>query len=77
MSGRPHKPRSGQDRRKRDTGTPDGGEERRRTPERRLPVVEEISIEEFQRIMGADTSVPQTPNADEMPKSERDGNGKP
>jgi hypothetical protein len=45
------KPRSGQDRRKRDIGPPEGWKERRRNPERRLPEVEEISIAEFMRLM--------------------------
>lgn len=45
------KPRSGKDRRKRDVGPPVGWKERRRNPERRMPEVEEISVEEFMRLM--------------------------
>ncbi|BCB28531.1 hypothetical protein SKTS_34170 [Sulfurimicrobium lacus] len=52
MSGK-HKHRTGLDRRKRDAGPPAGWKERRRNPERRMPEVEEISIEEFQRLMQA------------------------
>lgn len=46
-----HKNRTGLDRRKCDIGPPAGWKERRRNPERRLPEVAEISIEEFNRIM--------------------------
>ncbi|MEN6584761.1 MAG: hypothetical protein ABFE02_01745 [Sulfuricella sp.] len=52
MSGK-HKHRTGLDRRKRDGGPPAGWKERRRNPERRMPEVEEISIEEFHRLMRA------------------------
>lgn len=45
------KPRSGQDRRKKDKGPPEGWKERRRNPERRMPEVEEISVAEFMRLM--------------------------
>lgn len=46
-----HKPRSGQDRRKKEQGPPEGWKERRRNPERRMPEVEEISIAEFKRLL--------------------------
>jgi len=65
MSGH-HKPRTGKDRRKKDIGPPAGWKERRRNPERRMPEVEEISVEEFKRIMllnGAST--PDLPASEE------------
>lgn len=46
-----YKPRSGQDRRSKDSGPSGGWKERRRNPERRMPEVEEISIAEFKRLM--------------------------
>ena len=45
------KPRSGRDRRKRDIGPPSGWKERRRSAERRMPEVEELSVAEFMRLM--------------------------
>jgi hypothetical protein len=68
MSGK-YKNRTGLDRRKRDSGPPAGWKERRRNPERRLPEVEEISIEEFNRLMQASgTSMPtQAESAEEKP----------
>lgn len=66
MSGK-HKQRTGLDRRKRDVGPPAGWKERRRTPERRMPEVEEISIEEFNRLMRINN--PATPD---QPGSEED-----
>lgn len=64
MSGK-HKQRTGLDRRKRDNGPPAGWKDRRRSPERRLPEVEEISIEEFKRLMEANG-----PATSEQPTSE-------
>ncbi|MDP2784890.1 MAG: hypothetical protein Q8O38_09920 [Sulfurimicrobium sp.] len=65
MSGN-HKNRTGLDRRKRDIGPPAGWKERRRNPERRLPEVEEISIEEFKRLMSANSpSTPDQPASEE------------
>jgi hypothetical protein len=65
MSGN-HKNRTGLDRRKRDSGPPAGWKERRRNPERRLPEVEEISIEEFNRLMQANgPSTPEQPASGE------------
>ena len=69
MSGE-HKKRTGLDRRKRDIGPPAGWKERRRTPERRLPEVEEISIEEFKRLMQSNVpSTPEQPAGEEEKKS--------
>lgn len=39
--------RAGHDRRELDVGPPYGTEERRQTPERRNPVVEEVEFDEF------------------------------
>ena len=58
------KPRSGQDRRKRDVGPPKGWKERRRNPERRLPEVEEISIAEFQLLMAGNKTPAPDRNAE-------------
>lgn len=43
--------RSSSDRRKEDMGPPDKSAERRLNPERRLPEVVEISVEEFMRLL--------------------------
>ncbi len=40
-------PRSGKDRRKVDLGPPPRREDRRRAPERRLPEVREVTIDDF------------------------------
>lgn len=65
MSGN-HKNRTGLDRRKRDSGAPAGWKERRRSTERRLPEVEEISIEEFNRHMQANAAAtPDQPASEE------------
>lgn len=65
MSGN-YKPRTGQDRRKKDIGPPAGWKERRRNPERRMPEVEEISVEEFKRIMLLNgSSTPDLPACEE------------
>lgn len=63
----PHsnKPRSGRDRRNKDLGPPEGWKERRRQPERRLPEVEEISIEEFKRLMNQNTQQTEVPPEEE------------
>lgn len=62
MSGK-HKQRTGLDRRKRDIGPPAGWKERRRNPERRMPEVEEVSMDEFMRLVQANN--PSTPNQPE------------
>lgn len=51
-----HEQRSGKDRRKSEMGPPSGWKERRRSPERRLPDVQELSISEFMLIMKASQS---------------------
>lgn len=48
-----YKPRSEHDRRNIDNGPPAGWKERRRSAERRMPEVKEISIAEFKRMMAA------------------------
>lgn len=45
------KERSNSDRRKEDQGPPNGWGDRRRSPERRLPEVEEISVAEFMLLL--------------------------
>lgn len=55
------KPRSGQDRRKKDKGPPAGWKERRRNPERRMPEVEEISVAEFMRLMAENNQSAKSP----------------
>lgn len=60
------KPRSGKDRRSRDIGAPAGWKERRRSTERRLPEVEEISMEEFNRLMQENSlSPPKQPGSED------------
>ncbi len=59
-----HKPRTGQDRRKKDKGAPTGWKERRRTPERRMPEVEEISVAEFMRLMAENKPPAENPTED-------------
>ena len=57
--------RSGQDRRKREVGPPQGWRDRRRCPERRLPEVEEISHAEFDLHMAANKTPLPNQNAEE------------
>lgn len=45
-----HKPR-GQDRRRADKGAPSGWKDRRRNPDRRMPEVEEVSLDEFEALL--------------------------
>ena len=66
------KPRSGKDRRKRDVGPPAGWKERRRNPERRMPEVEEISVEEFMRLMKENSGPAADANPSEAPSFEWD-----
>jgi hypothetical protein len=63
-----YKPRSGRDRRKQDAGPPAGWKERRNSPERRLPEVEEISVEEFKRLLAGNQ--PTNPTASDTPDEE-------